>query len=117
MNENGEQFADFCGLNGLVHGNTILPHREIHRTAWVSKTKGPKIKQITLQLTTVGKPLSQPLGYLGVQLLEVERPYASGWQSAFEPMTSMDEPFAFYSAVEHILVSKKLETTMRKKLD
>ena len=36
MNENGELFADFCGLNNLVIGGTIFPHRDIHKNTWVS---------------------------------------------------------------------------------
>ena len=36
MNENGELFADFCGLNGLVIGGTTFPHKEIHKTTWTS---------------------------------------------------------------------------------
>ena len=36
MNENGELFADFSGLNNLVIGGTIFPHRDIHKNTWVS---------------------------------------------------------------------------------
>ena len=36
MNENGELFADFCGLNNLVIGRTIFRHRNIHKNTWVS---------------------------------------------------------------------------------
>ena len=36
MNENGELFADFCGLNNLVIGGTILPHKNIQKNTWVS---------------------------------------------------------------------------------
>lgn len=43
MNENGELFADFCGLNGLVIASTIFPHKEIHKTTWIPQTKGLKI--------------------------------------------------------------------------
>lgn len=40
MNENGELFADSCGLNGLVIGGTaIFPHKEIHKTTWTSPDK------------------------------------------------------------------------------
>lgn len=42
MNENGELFADFCGLNEMVIGNTIFPHREIHKTTWISPDKRTK---------------------------------------------------------------------------
>jgi len=38
-NENGELFADLCGLNGLVIGGTIFPHREIHKTTWMFPDK------------------------------------------------------------------------------
>lgn len=36
MNGNGEHFADFCGLNDLVIGGTIFPHRTIHKITWKS---------------------------------------------------------------------------------
>jgi len=36
MNENGGLFAHFCGLNNLVIGGTIFPHRNIHKNIWVS---------------------------------------------------------------------------------
>ena len=42
MNENGELFTDFCGLNGLVIGGTIFPHKEIHKTTWTSPDKKSK---------------------------------------------------------------------------
>ena len=50
MNENGELFADFCGLNGLVIGGTIFPHKEIHKTTWNSPDKRTKnqIDHITI---------------------------------------------------------------------
>jgi hypothetical protein len=50
MNENGELFADFCGLNGLVIGGTIFPHKEIHKTTWTSPEKRTKnqIDHITI---------------------------------------------------------------------
>ena len=36
MNENGEQFSDFCSFNDLVIGGRILLHRAIHKATWVS---------------------------------------------------------------------------------
>ncbi|XP_068712999.1 craniofacial development protein 2-like [Montipora foliosa] len=50
MNENGELFADFCGLNGLVIAGTIFPHKEIHKTTWTSPDKRTKnqIDHITI---------------------------------------------------------------------
>ncbi|KAL9983948.1 hypothetical protein ACROYT_G006197 [Oculina patagonica] len=50
INENGELFADFCGLNGLVIGGTIFPHREIHKITWNSPDKRTKnqIDHITI---------------------------------------------------------------------
>ena len=36
MNENGELFADFCGLNNLVIAGTIFQHRNIHKNTWLS---------------------------------------------------------------------------------
>ena len=44
MNENGELFADFCGLNEMVIGGTIFPHREIHKTTWISPDLSTKIQ-------------------------------------------------------------------------
>ena len=44
MNENGELFADFCGLNEMVIGGTIFPHREIHKTRWISPDLSTKIQ-------------------------------------------------------------------------
>ena len=31
MNENGERFADLCGLNQLMTGGSIFPHTRIHK--------------------------------------------------------------------------------------
>ncbi|XP_068731553.1 craniofacial development protein 2-like [Montipora capricornis] len=36
MNENGERFADLCGLNNLVIGGSIFAHKRIHKATWVS---------------------------------------------------------------------------------
>jgi exonuclease III len=36
MNENGEKFADLCGLNNLVIGGSIFAHKRIHKATWVS---------------------------------------------------------------------------------
>ncbi len=36
INENGELFADFCSHNDLVIGGTTFPHKDIHKTTWIS---------------------------------------------------------------------------------
>lgn len=36
MNENGRLFADLCVRNELVIGGTLFPHKDIHKTTWVS---------------------------------------------------------------------------------
>ncbi|VDO61704.1 unnamed protein product [Schistosoma margrebowiei] len=35
-NENGERFANLCAFNKLVIGDTIFPHKRIHKTTWTS---------------------------------------------------------------------------------
>ena len=50
MNENGELFTDFCAFNDLVIGGSIFPHKDIHKTTWISpdgKTKN-QIDHITI---------------------------------------------------------------------
>ena len=34
MNENGERFADLCGLNDLVIGGSIFAHKRIHKAIY-----------------------------------------------------------------------------------
>lgn len=36
MNENGEIFSDFCGMNNLVTGGTIFTNHAIHKITWRS---------------------------------------------------------------------------------
>ena len=36
MNENGELLADFCIINRLVIGGTLSPHKQLHKSTWVS---------------------------------------------------------------------------------
>ena len=36
MNENGELFAELCGLNELKIGGTLFPHRRVHKVTWNS---------------------------------------------------------------------------------
>ncbi len=36
LNENGQLYADFCAENNLVIGETVFPHKEIHKTTWAS---------------------------------------------------------------------------------
>ena len=40
MNENGEKWADFCQVNELVIGGTLLPHKECHKRTWLSPDGG-----------------------------------------------------------------------------
>ena len=42
MNENGEFFTDFCGLNDLVIGGTTFAHKDIHKVTWTSPDKSVK---------------------------------------------------------------------------
>ncbi|VDP48168.1 unnamed protein product [Schistosoma margrebowiei] len=35
-NENGERFANLCAFNKLVIGDTIFPHKRIHKATWIS---------------------------------------------------------------------------------
>ncbi|MEE4247398.1 MAG: reverse transcriptase domain-containing protein [Kangiellaceae bacterium] len=35
-NENGELLADLCGLNDLVIGGSVFPHKKIHKATWIS---------------------------------------------------------------------------------
>ncbi|XP_062604829.1 craniofacial development protein 2-like [Saccostrea cucullata] len=36
MNENGERFAGLCSLNQMVIGESIFPHKRIHKATWRS---------------------------------------------------------------------------------
>ena len=36
INENGELLTEFCQNNSLVIGGTIFPHKECHKTTWLS---------------------------------------------------------------------------------
>ena len=45
MNENGELFADVCADNDMVIGGSLFPHKDLHKTTWVSheqKTENQK---------------------------------------------------------------------------
>ncbi|VDP46933.1 unnamed protein product [Schistosoma mattheei] len=35
-NENAERFANLCAINELVIGDTIFPHKRIHKATWIS---------------------------------------------------------------------------------
>lgn len=35
MNENGERFVDFCGLNDFVIGGSIFVYKRIYKVIWV----------------------------------------------------------------------------------
>lgn len=36
MNDNGEQFTDFCAFSNLVIGGSVFPHKRVHKVTWVS---------------------------------------------------------------------------------
>ena len=36
VNENGEELVGFCALNGLSIGETLFPHKRVHKATWVS---------------------------------------------------------------------------------
>ena len=40
LNENGERFADLCFFNDLVIGDSIFPHKTIHKASWVGRQRG-----------------------------------------------------------------------------
>ena len=42
MNENGERFADLCGLTELVIGGSIFVQKRIHKATWVSPDHVPE---------------------------------------------------------------------------
>jgi hypothetical protein len=42
MNENGEKFADLCGLNNLVSKGSTFAHKKIHKATWVSPDHVPE---------------------------------------------------------------------------
>ena len=43
MNEKGERLTDFCGINDLIIGGTIVKHKNIHKITWNSpKWQGHK---------------------------------------------------------------------------
>ena len=58
MNENGELFADFCGLNGLVIGAPSSLIKRSIRPHGTHQTKELKIKLTTSQSTANGERLS-----------------------------------------------------------
>ena len=35
MNENGEQFANFCAFNSQFIGRSVFPQKRIHKVTWV----------------------------------------------------------------------------------
>ena len=50
QNENGELFTEFCSFNDLIIGGTLFPHKNIHKTTWISpdgKTEN-QINHITI---------------------------------------------------------------------
>jgi len=47
INSNGERLIEFCLMNGLVLGNSIFPHKSIHKITWVSPDGVTKNRWIT----------------------------------------------------------------------
>jgi hypothetical protein len=36
MNENGGMMADLCATNEIVIGESLFPHKRIHKAVWIS---------------------------------------------------------------------------------
>ena len=61
MNENCETLADLCAFNNMINGDSVFPHRRIHKTTWISpdhrtkQSKRPYLHRTEVQKMIAGR--------------------------------------------------------------